>query len=602
MHFLNAIKERVSRAADGYQSTTTGTPRSPDPPSSASHNYFEKKGEINEIKKLLKGLMEKGSFPNEELQEALKKVVSVMTVGIDLSAIFTEVLMFSYIPDIISKKMIYFFLTSYCENNEEIAMMAINTFLKDCASADGKVRGLALRTLCSLRVPAALEYAQQQVLRMLDDRDFYVRKIAVMGLLRLYYANNEFFESHGLLERLYGFLKDPHRQVVTGAISALEEIMLEEGGMAVNAKIILYLMNRFGDFDNQGKAQVCGLLLRYVPRNREEMFNIMNLLEDHLKKSNVPLKLLVVALFIRFARADPSMFEQVMGRVAPELISISCAAEDEQLYVVLHHILLLVRSPAKQFYTDAYRLFFCRGAELTYNAKLKIDILTEVASAKSVTEIIEEFSEYTSEADPAFAKAAVGGLTRLMLRFPDHQTIVMKRLLIFIKIGSLPLVNAILDALKHVTPYLRELSEELTAVFEAAVLENTDQTVLVSLMTILALIPDKVRNAPYLLEVVLNSLVDRERHYSRELFLSLLSSVVFVFLRRPGETFPVLTRLFQFFFEAEHPFSDDADVTEQVTFFYNALKNDIGSLKELAAARPVFQPPVYTKEEFLEVS
>jgi hypothetical protein len=52
MHFFTAIKDRVTKASDGYQSSTTAVPsRSIDVPSSSSHNYFEKKGEINEIKK-----------------------------------------------------------------------------------------------------------------------------------------------------------------------------------------------------------------------------------------------------------------------------------------------------------------------------------------------------------------------------------------------------------------------------------------------------------------------------------------------------------------------------------------------------------------------
>lgn len=545
--------------------------------------------------------MEKASFKNEELQEAMKKVLSVMTVGIDLSSLFTDVLMFSYVNDIISKKMVYFYLTSYCESNEETAVMALNTFLKDCASPDGKIRGLALRTLCSLKVPSALEYIQQKVLELLDDRDFYVRKVAVMGLLRLYYISYEFFESHGLLERLYAFLKDPHKQVVFGAINAIEEIMADEGGMSVNSKIVHYLVNRFGDFDNLGKSQVIGLLLRYTPRNRDELFNVMNLLEDSLKKSTIPLKLLIVSLFIKYTQSDQTLFEEVLGRVSSELISMSCAADEEELFVVLTHVLSFVRSPAKVHYESAFRLFYCRGAEKSYNAQLKIEILTEIATQKSVTEIVDEFSEYTSEPHASVARAAVNSLTKLMLRFPDHQTIVMKRLLIFIKIGKLQLVNSILDALKNAIPYIGELSDELTAVFETAALENTDETVLVSLMRIMAQIPDKVRNAPYLLEVILNNLIEGEKKYSRDLFLTVLTSTVFVFLRRPGETFPVLTRLFQFFFESEHKFTNDVDVFERVNFYYNALKNDLPALKELAVARQVYVAPVYTKEAFLAV-
>lgn len=88
---------------------------------------------------------------------------------------------------------------------------------------------------------------------MIDDRDPYVRKIAVMGCLRLYYLDLEYFKEKGLIDKLYNLIKDPHKSVVICAIDVLNEIMVAEGGMAINSKIILYLMNRFDDFDSYGK-------------------------------------------------------------------------------------------------------------------------------------------------------------------------------------------------------------------------------------------------------------------------------------------------------------------------------------------------------------
>ena len=64
----------------------------------------------------------------------------------------------SYTNDIIEKKMIYLYLTNYAEANPESAVMAINTFLKDCNHKEGKIRGLALRSLCSLRFSGSFEY------------------------------------------------------------------------------------------------------------------------------------------------------------------------------------------------------------------------------------------------------------------------------------------------------------------------------------------------------------------------------------------------------------------------------------------------------------
>jgi len=47
------------------------------------------------------------------------------------------------------------------------------------------VRGLALRSLCSLRLESLIEYIEQPLLRSLVDISAYVRKTAVMGILKV---------------------------------------------------------------------------------------------------------------------------------------------------------------------------------------------------------------------------------------------------------------------------------------------------------------------------------------------------------------------------------------------------------------------------------
>lgn len=82
-------------------------------------------------------------------------------MGIDLSSIFTEILMFSYTNSMICKKMIYLYLVKYAKSNKDTSIMAINTFIKDCKNPDGRIRGYALKTLCSLNTNNSLEYVKQ---------------------------------------------------------------------------------------------------------------------------------------------------------------------------------------------------------------------------------------------------------------------------------------------------------------------------------------------------------------------------------------------------------------------------------------------------------
>lgn len=47
------------------------------------------------------------------------------------------------------------------------------------------VRGLALRSLCSLRLESTLEYVAQPLQKSLRDLSAYVRKTGVMGILKV---------------------------------------------------------------------------------------------------------------------------------------------------------------------------------------------------------------------------------------------------------------------------------------------------------------------------------------------------------------------------------------------------------------------------------
>lgn len=96
--------------------------------------------------------------------------------------------MASYTNDLIQKKMIYLYLTTYAESHSELAIMAINTFQKDCKHQDSKIRGLALRNLCFLRFSGAYEYMLPCIRDGLLDLDAYVRKTAIMGCVKLFYT------------------------------------------------------------------------------------------------------------------------------------------------------------------------------------------------------------------------------------------------------------------------------------------------------------------------------------------------------------------------------------------------------------------------------
>ena len=116
--------------------------------------YFTttKKGEIFELKSEL------NSDKKERKREAVKKVIASMTVGKDVSALFPDVINCMQTDNLELKKLVYLYLMNYAKAQPDLAIMAVNTFVKDCEDPNPLIRALAVRTMGCIRVDKITEY------------------------------------------------------------------------------------------------------------------------------------------------------------------------------------------------------------------------------------------------------------------------------------------------------------------------------------------------------------------------------------------------------------------------------------------------------------
>merc|ERR1719159_1734970 len=173
-------------------------PPPPKPPGPGSSAYFEKKGEVHELRQLLRGAAQ--DRDQQKKRDAIKKVIAYMTLGIDVSPLFSEMVMASATNDLVQKKMVYLYLVNYAESNSELAILAVNTLQKDCRDDDPMIRGLALRSLCSLNIYNLLEYLEPAVKQSLNDASGYVRKTAVIGVVKVFHLSRMAVVDSELLE------------------------------------------------------------------------------------------------------------------------------------------------------------------------------------------------------------------------------------------------------------------------------------------------------------------------------------------------------------------------------------------------------------------
>jgi vesicle coat complex subunit len=70
------------------------------------------------------------SSKEDKKKEAVKKVIAAMTVGKDVSALFTDVLNCMQTNNLELKKLVYLYVMNYAKTQPDRAILAVNTFKK----------------------------------------------------------------------------------------------------------------------------------------------------------------------------------------------------------------------------------------------------------------------------------------------------------------------------------------------------------------------------------------------------------------------------------------------------------------------------------------
>eukprot|EP00923_Selenidium_pygospionis_P032342 GHVN01057072.1.p1 GENE.GHVN01057072.1~~GHVN01057072.1.p1 ORF type:complete len:401 (+),score=57.82 GHVN01057072.1:243-1445(+) len=333
-----------------------------------------------------------------------------------------------------------------------MAIMAVNTLQKDCEDDDPTIRGLALRSLCSLKIPNLVEYLERAIERGINDPNGYVRKTSVICCIKLYHispgtvlkrAQGEEGEIRGrrkedggpespTINRLYALLYDGDPQVVTNAIHALNEIMAGEGGLEVTKPLITSLLNRIKSFNEFGQCAVLNLTQSYQPDSESEMFAIMNILESRLKHSSPGVVLACVRCFLELTNANPDLRKQVICRVKTPLVTLMSTTPCEMSYTVLMHIRLLMHHPELvETLQDEFKTFFCRYSDPSYIQTVKIDILEGLAVDSTVLLILNELGEYVSDVQRGIGRHAIRAIGKIGMRIQTAVDYVVDQLLVF---------------------------------------------------------------------------------------------------------------------------------------------------------------------------
>ncbi|XP_062999539.1 AP-4 complex subunit beta-1 isoform X2 [Elgaria multicarinata webbii] len=501
-------------------------------------------------------------------RNVIQRVIRHMTQGVDVSSVFMEMVKASATVDIVQKKLVYLYMCTYAPLKPDLALLAINTLCKDCSDPNPMVRGLALRSMCSLRMPGVQEYVQQPILNGLRDKASYVRRVAVLGCAKMQKLQGDCEVDGALVNELYSLLRDQDPIVVVNCLRALEEILAHEGGVVINKPIAHHLLNRMPDLDQWGQSEVLIFLLRYKPRCEEELFDILNLLDGYLKSSSTSVVMAATKLFLVLARDFPHVQADVLVRMKGPLLA-ACTSESRELcFTALCHVRQILDSLPGHFSTH-YKKFFCSYSEPHYIKCQKMEVLCKLVNDENVQQVLEELRDYCTDVSTELAQGAIFAIGNIARTYTEQCVGILTELL---KLKQEHITSAVVQVFRDLVWLCPQCTESVSQALSGCEETIQDSEGKQALIWLLGVHGERVPSAPYILE-------DFVENVKSEAFsvvkVELLTALVRLFIARPAECQDMLGRLLYYCIEEER----DMTVRDRALFYYRLLQTGMEETK-----------------------
>lgn len=378
---------------------------------------FFQRGKIQEFRAELQAAESKDKKFTKR-KTVLKKIVANITMGNDMSPLFSDVIQCLSIPSLEIKKMVYLFLVCYGRSKADHISRVIPSFLEDCEDRNPLVRALAIRTMSYIPTSLVVEEIADPLRHALKDKDPYVRKTAAICVAKLYTADPRKAERSVFVEMLRDLLLDTNATVVANAVAALSEIGDRQDGVIfrLNLTVANKLLAALGESSEWGQIYILDSLLRYVPDRHEDAELMAERIIVQMQHANsaVVLTTIKVLLYLMNYMENRRLMDYICKKMGPPLVTLLSSGPEVQ-YVALRNILLIIQRRPQVLKNDV-KVFFCKYNDPIYVKLAKLEIMYRLARDENAREVLAELQEYASEVDIDFVRKAVRSIGRLAIK------------------------------------------------------------------------------------------------------------------------------------------------------------------------------------------
>lgn len=373
-----------------------------------------RKGELSELKQGLNGTSMK------ERKSSLKRTVAAMTLGKDVSSLFTDVVK-NTAGDLSMKKLVYLYIINYATSKPDLAILIVNTFIKDAVDPDPLIRALAIRTMALIPLDKITEYLCDPLHAALKDQDPYVRKTAAVCVAKLHETNAALTAQEGFITELQELLNDGNSMVVSNAVASLSEIARVSqtpGILSLTSQTVPRFLSAIAECTEWGQIFILDAISTYTPSDTEEADLMVERIVPRLQHANPAVVLSavrnIINLMPRLDSDDKRNF--LVKKMSAPLITL-LSAQPEMQFLALRNITLLVREHPSLLSGDV-RVFFASYKDPLYVKIEKLNLLVKLVDPSNLDTVLAELMEYTSDVDVAFSQKAVESIAHIAMQLP----------------------------------------------------------------------------------------------------------------------------------------------------------------------------------------
>ncbi len=550
----------------------------------------QKKGELHELR------TELHSTDRNVKRDAVKKVIASMTVGKDVSGLFTDVLNCAQTENIELKKLVYLYLINYAKSQPELTLLAVNTFVKDANDSNPLIRALAVRTMGCIRVDRITEYLCEPLGRALRDDDPYVRKTAAVCVAKLYDIAPELVQERGFIETLHDLISDSNPSVVANGVAALSEISETSGRdvMKISASVLQKLLAALNECTEWGQVFILDSLAKYVPGDAREAEGIIERVTPRLQHANSAVVMSAVKVILSYmdvmaagGGANQESIRALTRKLAPPLVTL-LNSEPEIQYVALRNINLIVQK-RPSILENEIKVFFCKYNDPIYVKMEKLEIIIKLVSEKNIDQVLLELKEYATEVDVDFVRKAVSAIGRCAVKLERAAERCIGVLLELIQTKVNYVVQESVIVIKDIFRRYPNRYESIIGTLCDNLDTLDEPQAKASMIWIIGEYAERIDNADELLDTFLETFEEEDPTVQ----LQLLTATVKCFLKNPEETQDMVQRVLDLATEE----SDNPDLRDRGFIYWRLLSTDPEAAKLVVLGdKPVIEDDTFRLE------